>query len=336
MKCGKVDVIMRVTADAEILSNRDLIKHIKACKRCSVKHGLILRISMATVMEEDIPVRKNFEKSVWDKIRAPAAARLFSTDMPRYGWAFATAAGIMFFIAMMAGILQEPGHGTNVRLSDAAVNIQEQKDISDSKASGIKETKTTDVKKNAQERGLTSPRQEVRKIAEIDSETEQNKANIMPDDAGQKIMDTFIVPQYVNTGSSAGYGGGSAGSMPVTSGIKAAGVKKAVQEKTAVEGIEDDNVRKDIEVYGNVFHPLNGESVTIKYRVKDPANVIMAVYDRKGRIVKRIYAGERQPGIYTETWNGSLDSGAMVGEGIYFIYLRVGITENRIKTGIIR
>jgi hypothetical protein len=335
MKCSKVDGIMRKHTDIEITSNKNLIKHIETCKRCSGKHGLILKISMATMVEEDIPVRENFERGVWDRIKEPEPSGLFSVKMLRYKWAFAAAAGIILLITITVGILPKPGHETVAAVSNAAFDNQEQRNIPDNKPVGIKKIKTADVIKNVRESDVKSPEPSGRKSAGIDSQTGKNMGNAGDNNTDQNAMNISSVPRYINAGPAAGTVPGSGGNIPAKSGINTAGTS-TVQGTPAVSNYGKDRMEKDVEVYGNIFHPFNGESVLIKYRVNEPANVIMSVYDRKGRIIKRIYSGARQPGIYAETWDGRQESGSTAGEGIYYIYLKVGTSENRIKTGIIK
>lgn len=85
-----------------------------------------------------------------------------------------------------------------------------------------------------------------------------------------------------------------------------------------------------------MFHPLKGEVVTIKYSIQKAGAVVIIVYDRKGKIIKRILNGLKQPGFYSGTWDGQDENGVTAGNGIYIIYVKAGSVESKIKTGLIK
>jgi len=77
-------------------------------------------------------------------------------------------------------------------------------------------------------------------------------------------------------------------------------------------------------LYQNVPNPFN-PTTAIRYELDRSAQVTLAVYDVKGRLVRRLVAGVRQgPGIFTVYWNGRDQRGEPVSTGVYFYRLVAG------------
>ena len=72
--------------------------------------------------------------------------------------------------------------------------------------------------------------------------------------------------------------------------------------------------------YPNPFNP----QVTIAYALKNPANVVISVYDIRGRRVREISPGLKPAGRHQEVWRGRDDAGRQQASGVYFIRLRAG------------
>ncbi len=53
-------------------------------------------------------------------------------------------------------------------------------------------------------------------------------------------------------------------------------------------------------------------------------SVDVGVYNVAGRLVSRLAAGERAPGVHTLTWDGRGEDGSRVAAGVYFVKARVG------------
>lgn len=71
----------------------------------------------------------------------------------------------------------------------------------------------------------------------------------------------------------------------------------------------------------NPFNP----STTIRFGLKEPAFVQLAVYDLNGRLVRTLHDGNYLPaGEHSLTWNGLNDRGVRVVSGIYFLKFRAG------------
>lgn len=72
--------------------------------------------------------------------------------------------------------------------------------------------------------------------------------------------------------------------------------------------------------YPNPFNP----STVIRYDIARPCQVELRIYDTRGVIVKVLYSGRREPGIYEAGWNGKNENGLSVTSGVYFCRLTAG------------
>jgi hypothetical protein len=64
----------------------------------------------------------------------------------------------------------------------------------------------------------------------------------------------------------------------------------------------------------NPFNP----STDIGFTLNRDSNVILAVYDLSGRLVRTLVNGHRTAGTYSESWNGIDDNGNKTASGVYF------------------
>jgi C1A family cysteine protease len=73
----------------------------------------------------------------------------------------------------------------------------------------------------------------------------------------------------------------------------------------------------------NYPNPFNG-TTTIVYSVADRCNVVIAIYDASGRLVRVAERKQREAGRYTVTWNGKDGGGRAVASGVYFCRITAG------------
>jgi len=73
-------------------------------------------------------------------------------------------------------------------------------------------------------------------------------------------------------------------------------------------------------LYPSFPNPFNA-CTTIRFQVPDRVEVIVRIYDVRGRPVRRIVDGERHAGTYEVPWNGRDENGRAVGSGVYFVRL---------------
>jgi hypothetical protein len=79
-------------------------------------------------------------------------------------------------------------------------------------------------------------------------------------------------------------------------------------------------------LHQNHPNPFNPDT-EIRYEVPDFAGrtrVTISIYDVRGKLVKRLEDGERDPGPYSVRWNGLSQAGESVSSGVYFYVLRAG------------
>ncbi len=102
-------------------------------------------------------------------------------------------------------------------------------------------------------------------------------------------------------------------------------VKNVVEWMDAATGIGDKPVASKLTYkleanYPNPFNP----TTTIKYTIKDRANVSLTIYNTLGEKVKTLVNDSQAPNNYTVTWNGTNDKGARVASGVYIYRLTAG------------
>jgi len=72
----------------------------------------------------------------------------------------------------------------------------------------------------------------------------------------------------------------------------------------------------------NPFNPTTSFEIS----VPSARRVVAAVYDARGRLVRRIHDGHLAAGVHRLIWNGRSESGGAVGGGVYFLSVRAGET----------
>lgn len=71
----------------------------------------------------------------------------------------------------------------------------------------------------------------------------------------------------------------------------------------------------------NPFRPRIGVPVAIQYTVGEPAKVKIKVYTLSGELVKTLWDGQRETGLWTVEWDGRNSGARVVASGIYLIHL---------------
>lgn len=65
-------------------------------------------------------------------------------------------------------------------------------------------------------------------------------------------------------------------------------------------------------------------STRLAYELEEPAHVQFTVIDVRGRLVWKLMAGTKPPGLHYISWDGQDDSGRFVASGVYFLSARIG------------
>lgn len=71
--------------------------------------------------------------------------------------------------------------------------------------------------------------------------------------------------------------------------------------------------------YPNPFNP----STTIRYKLEQPGQVRLSIFDITGREVMRVMDHYQVSGSYSVTWNGRDEAGQQLASGVYFAQLNV-------------
>ncbi len=72
--------------------------------------------------------------------------------------------------------------------------------------------------------------------------------------------------------------------------------------------------------YPNPFNPF----CVIQYEVAFGSRASMRVFDPSGSVVRTLFDAWREPGVYSETWDGRADDGRELPSGVYFYRLECG------------
>ena len=78
----------------------------------------------------------------------------------------------------------------------------------------------------------------------------------------------------------------------------------------------------------NYPNPFNPET-WIPYQLREPAEVVIRIYDATGQLVRTINLGQRAAGFYlgrtrAAYWDGYNDAGEKVASNIYFYQIEAG------------
>ena len=72
--------------------------------------------------------------------------------------------------------------------------------------------------------------------------------------------------------------------------------------------------------YPNPFNP----TTTISFELEFPAEIILAVYDARGEMVRTLVAGFYPAGVNSKMWHGKNNHGQVVASGVYFARMTLG------------
>ncbi len=112
-----------------------------------------------------------------------------------------------------------------------------------------------------------------------------------------------------------GYSGGYSAQVSTAGSISAAGGSELPRNLAIAK------------VVPNPFNPRT----TLSYEVPRTGRIELAVYDIKGRLVKRLVSGTVQAGRHTVSWSGQDSHGRAVAAGVYFARMSDGRTATTSK-----
>jgi hypothetical protein len=97
---------------------------------------------------------------------------------------------------------------------------------------------------------------------------------------------------------------------------------------------EDENipVYYDLNIYPNPFNP----NTTIEYKLSNPSNTTVVIYDILGREMSRLVDDFKNAGKYSIDWDGTGLNGDILPSGTYLIRLNTGSETKSIKAILLR
>jgi hypothetical protein len=92
-----------------------------------------------------------------------------------------------------------------------------------------------------------------------------------------------------------------------------------------LKNIEKPSQSMLLQNYPNPFNP----ETWIPYQLREPAEVVMQIYDANGKLMRTLDLGQRAAGFYlgrtkAAYWNGRNESGEKVASGVYFYQIKAG------------
>ncbi len=101
------------------------------------------------------------------------------------------------------------------------------------------------------------------------------------------------------------------------------GAALPVQTVTLVSDDANPVMAPNFELQQNYPNPFN-PSTMIRYSLAEAGEVLLAVYDANGRLVRTLAAGRRDAGPHSIEWNGLDETGHAVSSGVYLYRLQAG------------
>lgn len=86
---------------------------------------------------------------------------------------------------------------------------------------------------------------------------------------------------------------------------------------------------------GNIFHPMNGGQLQLRFDAPYEGVIQVDLYDRLGRHVKH-FERNVMPGSYAELWDGRSDDGLLVASGIYVAHFRGKGLSRTVKFAVVK
>ena len=85
----------------------------------------------------------------------------------------------------------------------------------------------------------------------------------------------------------------------------------------------DNKLPSSFELHPNYPNPFNPSTI-ISYNIPENADVMLSIYDMRGRMIKSLINKNQTAGRYLVEWNATDDYGSNVSAGVYIYQLRSG------------
>jgi len=96
-------------------------------------------------------------------------------------------------------------------------------------------------------------------------------------------------------------------------------IRAALKPPASAVGKNDGHPETAV-LIGNYPNPFNSSAV-IRYRIQQPGQIDLTVFDSFGRPVRKLNAGWTPPGNFQAEWNGTDDRGNSAASGVYVVRL---------------
>jgi hypothetical protein len=106
------------------------------------------------------------------------------------------------------------------------------------------------------------------------------------------------------------------GELPLYSGI----VRLFIQRSAEVHVNAASTAYAAYQSFPNPFNPL----LTVRYDIPTAGRVSLQIFDVAGTLVHRFVESRREPGVYSEIWDGRRGDGSALPSGVYFYRLQAG------------
>lgn len=329
MKCDDVKKLIQETFDKNIINDKDVILHIKSCPVCSAEYKAITEVKNALRFNETVKIPGDFNAGVWKKIGQPKQSVFEKVFGVRPNITFVFKAAVVMAAVVFMVVVAKNSFVKNEMT--AAVNLpQKVKTTSVELAKNIKKAphEILNVKKQTELPEIAAIIDKVpeKKAVVGENTIKENEGVVSPGKgpvtASHKItidLNKKEQPQTIKN-------------LQPDSGMSVAAISKNPGETLK----KDEFLNNPLEIRNNVFNPAQGGKMTLKYQIKTETQAVVQVYNKKGELIKTIFKGIRQPGIYEETWNGTCDSGLQAPAEIYIVYIKTDLLEKKIKAALVK
>ena len=93
--------------------------------------------------------------------------------------------------------------------------------------------------------------------------------------------------------------------------------------QTSIDSDQGNALPVPVESFSTYPNPFNG-TATIQYSLIEPSTVTCSIFSLSGQLVKTVADSFHDPGLWTCSWNGRNENGAVVGSGVYISVLDTG------------
>jgi flagellar hook assembly protein FlgD len=112
-------------------------------------------------------------------------------------------------------------------------------------------------------------------------------------------------------------------------------VETYTPNSVGVSGGEREAVARLAQNQPNPFRAADAVT-TISFRLSNPADAQLRIYDASGRMVRTLVNGPLTSGAHNLAWDGSDDQGRELNSGVYFYRLKAGAFEQSRRMTLLR